>query len=179
MKKRTLTILLSVACLSLVVVFSAGFAQEEPVVIHPLRWDASQTVYSNQEIIFVMGWGTCHRGLVQSYLTAVNMAFILDGEALFASKADANQYWGSAYETPAGPGAATCLGKTPETIWRADWAYSYGSLEPGDYTLYFAHQVDHPVTDAADYDGDGKPDIFKGLLSEREFTIHVEHPAGD
>lgn len=172
MKKQALTILLIVVFMSLVVPPSAAFAQE-PVVIHPLRW-IPQTVYSDQEIIFVMGWASCHPGLVQNYLTAVNMVFILDDQPLFTSKANANQYWGPVYTTPAGPGAVSCMGKTPEIIWRVDWAYSYGHLEAGEHTFYFANQVDHPVTDAADYNGDGKPDVFQGLLSENSFTIHVE-----
>jgi len=176
MKKRI--VLLIVICAGLAFLSSAAFAQtsEESVVIHPLRWDSSQTVYSNQEIIFVMGWAACRKGLVQDYLTAVNMTFTLDGESLFGSNTESNQYWGAISEMPAPPAAEACIGKTPEILWRAGWEYSYGQLPAGDYTVYFAHQVDHPVIDGGDYDGDGSPDMFLGTLNEKEFTIHVEDP---
>lgn len=153
-----------------------SMAQEggEPVVIHPIFWDDGQTVYSDQEIIFVMRWGACKKGLVQDYLTAADMIMTLDGEALFGTQAEMNRYWGPVREVPAGPGAAFCVGKTPDTIWRSEWAYSYGTLEPGDYTLHFANRVEHPVIDGGDYDGAGGPDLFRRTISERESAIHVE-----
>src|SRR5512139_3975237 len=75
----------------------------ESVQIQPLRWDDSQTVYSDQELVFTIGWGACQKGLVQNYLNAVNLAFNLDGQPVFASKEDTNQYWGPVSESPAGP----------------------------------------------------------------------------
>lgn len=179
MKKRVL--FLFVICASLALLSSVAFAQtsQDSVVIHPLYWDDSQTVYSNQEIIFVMGWAACRKGLVQDYLTAVNFIFTLDGQPLFGSKSETNQFWGPVTQIPAPAGADACVGKTPETIWRAGWEYSPGELPAGDHPVYFANRLDHPVVDGGDYDGDGSPDLFYGITNEREFTIHVEDPAGE
>lgn len=46
-------------------------------------------------------------------------------------------------------------------------------FETGDYTLHFYWWFDHPVTDVADYDGDGRPDLFEGVMQDVEFEIQV------
>ena len=173
---KNITMIAILVLLSFVMVSSVASAQDgqDIIVIYPTRWDSSQTVYSDQWIVFASGWGACHHGNVQSYLTASYLEFILDGQLLFASQDEVSQYWGPIFQVPAGPSATACMGKTPEMIWRADWSYDYGYLEAGDHTLRFINKVDHPVTDAADYDGDGNPDLFKGILRDMEITIHVE-----
>jgi hypothetical protein len=174
MKKRILISIL--ACLALVLVAPGAWAQTgEEVVINPVRWDSSQTVYTDQTVVFAVGWAACHYGNVRSFLTADNLVFTLDGEALFASQAQVDQYWGAINEIPAPPIALeACMGNIHDTIWRAEWAYEYGALAAGDHSLRFMIVLDHPVTDGADYDGDGGPDLFWGVVSDRTITIHVE-----
>lgn len=166
-----------VVCLSIILTSSMALAQsaDDVVVINPIRWDPAKTVYSDQTIIFDLGWAACNRGLVQNFLNANYLAFILDGSPVVSSE-EVNQYWGPIQQIPAPPAAEACVGKTPEKLWRAKWDYQYGTLEAGDHTLRFILKVDHPVLDGGDYDGNGAPDLFNGTLHDFELIIHVEDP---
>ena len=148
---------------------------DDVVVINPIRWDPEQVVYSDQTVIFELGWAACNRGLVQDFLNANYLAFILDGSPVVAPE-EVNQYWGPIEKIPAPPAAEACLGRTPVMLWRKQWSYQYGTLEAGDHTLQFILKLDHPVLDGGDYDGNGAPDLFAGTLHDFEVTIHVENP---
>ena len=167
-----------VVCLSIILTSSMAMAQtsEDVVVINPIRWDSTQTVYSNQTIVFDFGWAACKRGFIKTFLNANDLSFSMDGSPLFSSSAEASQYWGPVQQTPAPASAEACLGRTPETIWATYWMYTYGTLNAGDHMLHFTMSVDHPVLDGADYDGNGAPDIFSGTLQDLDLTIHVENP---
>jgi hypothetical protein len=146
-----------------------------PVVeIQPVRWDDTQTVYTDQEIIFKFGWLACQENDVRNFLGAAKLTLILDGTPLFLSIEEVNRYWTPIEEIPASSGAKFCVGGAQATLWRTQWAYPYGSLPPGDHTVYFAQQLDYPVEDGFDPDTDGKSAVYEGLVNEREFTIHVK-----
>ncbi len=149
-------------------------SSEDILEIQPFQWDSGITVYSDQKIVFKIGWLACQKGLVQDYIKAANLTLTRDGESLFASKADAEQYWGPITEKIAGSSGDTCLGKPSDTLWQVAWEYPYGHLEAGDYTFYISSRLERTITDGFDANGDGVPDKYNGTLKEREFTIHVE-----
>lgn len=97
-----------------------------------------QTVYTDQTIVFAVGWAACHRGNVRSFLTADNLVFILDRAAVFASQAEVEQYWGPISGIPAPLIALeACMGNTHDIIWRVEWAYEYGALAAGDQAALY------------------------------------------
>ena len=158
-------------CLAIAMVYVSAMAQGNGyVVVNPYYWDSSTEVSTDTTIILGIGWAACRRGPIQPFLKSVHMYWSIEGGSVFAPDVDINQYWSSIYERP--PHTIVCMGKTPETVWATYWNYSLGTLAPGEYEVYFDWWLDHPVTDLADSDGDGKPDIFRDL-GDKTITIRV------
>ena len=174
MKKKLFLILV----VAIAMVSVSAMAQGEDVLVNSRTWDPATIVYSDQNIVLAAGWGACRRGAVQSFLTATNTEWSLVGGTLNLSGEDTNNYWGRPYSYPApDPDPdfyAVCMGRPSEVAWRADWRYPIGQLPAGVYTLTTHLWIDHPVTDVADYDGDGHPDLFKDISLEYETTIQVD-----
>jgi hypothetical protein len=152
-----------------------ALAQGEDVYIYPTRWDASTPVYSDQNIVLTARWSACRRGAVQDFLTATNINWSLVGEDLNMSGKDTNKYWERPFPIPVTEPSEdyVCMGGPLEEMWSTRWYYTIGPLSAGDYTLNFYWWFDHPVTDVADYDGDGHPDLWTDAFSV-ETSIHVE-----
>jgi hypothetical protein len=172
--KKLITVSILV-CLTIVLVYATALAQSD-FEFNPFRAQDGEiyNVSPGDNIIMDGGWAACRRGAVQMFLTASNIHWTLYKEgSVFASDTDTSQYWGPLYEIPAVLPSA-CMGNPPEMVWSTRWRYSLGYLEPGEYELEFYWWLDHPVTDVADYDGDGRPDIFEGVFKDAVFYIIVE-----
>lgn len=171
---KKIVVISLVVCLGISLLFSAALAQSDDdiVVVHPYYWDPSTPIYSNQTIVLGMGWAACRKGAVQMFLTAVQQYWSIDGVPVFSSDEDPNQYWGEIGERSYDPVNSACMGKPPDHIWGTSWRYTLGTLEPGEYEIFFDWWLDHPVTDIADYDGDGRPDIIYEL-GDNTITITV------
>jgi hypothetical protein len=166
----SLLVLVAIAMLTM-----SALAQGEDVNVVPYRWDPGYTVYSDQNIILTAGWSACRRGAVQNFLTATNLSWSLNGEGLNLSGEDTNEYWSHLFTVPPVDTSSACMGAPLEEIWSTAWNYPIGQLPPGEYTVNFSWWLDHPVTDVADYDGDGHPDLIEGPIIELvTTTIHVE-----
>jgi len=165
----SLLVFVAIALLSM-----SASAQGEDVNVTPYRWDPATTVYSDQNIILTAGWSACRRGAVQDFLTATNISWSLIGANLDISGEDTNQYWTRPFAVPATDPFGDCTGAPIKEGWSTQWTYSIGQLPPGDYTVNWHWWLDHPVTDVADYNGDGHPDVFEGPLNDVTTYIHVE-----
>lgn len=141
-----------------IILTSAATAQSEEVVIHPLRdRNKTFTVHVGQVVKIRYGWGAASRGLVQSYINAVDQEHTLNGASLFASSREAKQYWGPI--EPATPATvALCPNKPQDTLFFSYWVYRLPDLPPGAYNLHTDVSVNHPMIDGCDWDGDGKLD---------------------
>ncbi len=165
--KRYISFLL--ACITLLVPVGAVHADGGSVLIRP--WLSSDfTVYTNQEVILGADWGACNQGLLTAFLTAIHLYWTIDGKPLFSTPNADLQYWSAPVE--GGPVLPQCVRQAGNT-WGAFWQYSLGKLPPGDYQVHLVYYLDHPITDGSDYNGDGSPDIFNGVILDRTTTIHV------
>jgi hypothetical protein len=166
-------VLVIVVCLVALMVFVTAMAQsDDSVYVNPLLWDPSTVVSSDQNVILTIGWRACRRGAVQMFLTASRQEWVFDGVSLFDSYQEANQYYGPITTMPLVPGHEACIGKVTE-LWLTRWNYEIGTLAPGEHTLDYVLWLAHPVTDVADYDGDGRPDLLEGTMVEASTTIQV------
>ena len=133
--------------------------------------DETVSVSASDYIVIGYGWAACTPGLVRTYLSAMHHEIRVDDVVI--SIADGkDQYWGPITENP-DANLAPCIAGNKRTGWSAHWRYPLGTLTPGEHEVYFYHWLDHPVIDGGDYDGDGKVDIFNGLIQERTITIIV------
>jgi hypothetical protein len=161
-------------CLAILMVYASAMAIGEDVLIKPYTWDPGTTVYSDQNIILDAGWRACRRGAVQDFLTATNLAWAITGGDIDLSGQDTNNFWERPYEVQVIQPVEACMGGPLDTQWGTHFRYPVGNLPAGEYELYWNWWLDHPVTDVADYDGDGHPELFDGTVFEVTTTIHVE-----
>jgi hypothetical protein len=127
------------------------------------------TIHSDQPIILGTGWGACTKGLVRAFIRGAALHWEINGEPIFSYDLEAQKYWGSI--TVSGTSDLCVVGDG--TVWRSDWRYPYGTLEPGDYSIFLEGSVRHRLIDGGDYDGDGKPDRFIGVYTTYAVTVHV------
>ena len=160
-------------CIATVMASVSAMAQAEDVLVIPYIWDPATTVYSDQNIVLGAGWGTCRRGQALGFLTATNISWSLEGGTIDQASGDTNNYWGAPYLRPVMLPGELCLGDPIENGWWTDWRYQLGQLPAGVYTLHFSWWLDHPVIDGADLDGDGRPDVYEGIVVEVETDIQV------
>jgi hypothetical protein len=165
---------LFVLLLAFTLIFTPTFAQsnDESVLIHPLLFPNGSTikVTSDQEIILGIGWGACTPGLVRAFIQAVNLEWTLNGQ-LVLPQSEVPEFWGNIDVINPGP-VSSCLAGNG-TVWGSSWRYSLGNLEPGNYTVHFLEWLPHPLIDGGDYDGNGKMDLFSGVITDWSVTIQV------
>ena len=148
---------------------------------HPGQYDGT-TVEVGQTLLLGNHWGGCVPGLVTEYAKASVHTWSINGEPLATAAAwtraiavDLNPHpW-------AEPDMSACVGQAaarlaPYGFW-AFWQYPIVFSEPGDYVIQLVSTITRPVLDGGDYDGDGRPDIFRGSTSDYSITIHVVTPS--
>jgi hypothetical protein len=169
--KRQQIISLVLALLAFIVPLSSAVAESNEVRIFPLN-DGEYWVHSNQNIVLRYGWAAISPGLVKHYMKSVDISFDLsieDQTILTVSSEEASEYWGdiTGYSiSPEWPCPPTKAGSV------AYWTYDLGTLEPGDYVLSFSRDLDSPLRDPCDLDGDGRPDIYYG--GSAQIAIRVQ-----
>jgi hypothetical protein len=128
-------------------------------------------VNADDYIVLRHGWMACTRDLVQAYLSAM-YAEVYINDVLISAMDGKNKYWApiTHYE---GNLVQYRIAGNQRTASFVDWQYPLGTLTPGEYEVHFYYQLDHPVVDGADLDGDGRMDKREGLLNDRTFTIIV------
>lgn len=160
--------------LVLIVAVPLATADEEPLIITPYSEDGP--IYyaeAGREVIIRAGWGACTRGLAEAFRHAasVSMEIQLDGQPYLTVEPPSREYW-----TRPAPVDATfpsaCVMRV-EQGWQTEWFYSIGKLEAGEYKGHFLYTMTHQLPDGGDYDGDGKIDLFSGVVKEVDFTIIV------
>jgi len=172
---KTITIILLVF-VATILIFAPGLAQSdgESVVIIPYLSDPEIHIYSNQEVILGARWGACSRGLAQAARSSARLGWTMDGETLFSSQKEVKQHWGPS--VPEDIGDIPCIAGDGMYLWRRHWRYSIGELDPGDYEIRLHYWLARPTVDGADYDGDGRPDIFVGTLVDIPVSVLVVDP---
>jgi hypothetical protein len=180
MNKRTIVrvllvtvMVLSSAFLAIPSMLDVAKANNDTVLIKPYEWDSATEISTDTTIVLGTNWGGCRRGAVQSFLTSTKMLWKIDGEPIFGPQEEVNKYWASIEKLELAPVSEACMGKLPDHVWGTSWRYSLGTLEPGVHNLYLRWWFDHPITDVADYDGDGSPDVFSGIFYEETITLKV------
>jgi hypothetical protein len=161
--------------LVLIVAVPLATADEEPLIITPYEGGAEFTANEGQEVIIRAGWGACTRGLAEAFRHAalVSMEIHLQGQLYLTVEPPSREYWTRPAPLVGGDPSA-CVMRV-EQGWQTEWFYSLGILEAGKYEGYFSYTMTHQLPDGGDYDGDGKIDLFSGVVKEVElFTITVE-----
>ena len=158
--------------LILLIALGSGVAQANDEVLVNLR-NGYSDVTTDTNIILTMGWQACRRGVVQAALTSIQMELYLDGVQFLGPEDGIIQFWGPIEKVPGGD--EFCI-VTQEYVWNTQWKYFLGKLSAGEHVVYSILWLDHPITDVADYDGDGKIDVFKDLMLERTRIINVVPP---
>jgi len=137
----------------------------------------SFSVMPEEALVLEWGWLACNRGLVRSFLDAVEVSFAVwnheSGEAV-ATVDPAGSAWLSPHTVP---GFADACPSGKHDAWGATWEYNLGGLQAGAYDLHVSAVLKHPVSNGFDWDGNRIPDRYSGTLFERQMVIHVS--AGD
>ena len=150
-----------------------AFANEDPLIVIPYIGGPNYYAAEGQEVIIRGRWGACNRGLTTAapYKIAIEMEASLDGQPFLAIDPPARDYWSRPEIFDGDPGP--CLIPT-DTIWVTYWDYSLGQLSAGEYDVHFVYSMEKPFIDGGDYDGDGRMDVFSGVLQDNSITILVE-----
>ena len=155
----------------------------DTVVIFPWRFGEGEqvTLRTDQEVVLAARWGTCNRGMVASFIPAARLDWLIDGEPLFGSDFDkayyqqAASYWGEPWWSDPEDWIDLCVMNSDESWW-SYWTYSLGTLEVGDYPINLDYYVSRPVRDGVDWDGDGRMDVYEGILATGKITLHIVNP---
>lgn len=135
---------------------------------------ADITLTEDEPLIVTYGWIAANRGLVQAYLNAdiASATLSRDGTVIEqVDEAELSQYWG-----PIIPFDLNLLGlECPNPDGAAAFAvYSFGTLEPGTYTLTGSVEMEPEMHDGLHVCGDppaGPPLFFNGTTGT--LTIEV------
>jgi hypothetical protein len=172
--KRKYLILIVFVTLALFV-GKAG-AQAPCFIIYPVQLAEGEivTVDAGQVVGVGVSWNACRIALVEVAARVSHINLWLD-----------SQPWPPAFTTAATTGLEAsanaekepfdCMGHTDRVYGFAN-IYGFGALEIGDHPVHIVWRFDHPVPTGADQDGDGRPEISRGTLLDRNFTIRVQAP---
>lgn len=155
-------------CMAITLTITVVAQTGEQVTINPPFMDEI-TVFTNDELVLVTGWGACTPGLVKAWINAADYQWYIDDDPILSAEV-ARDFW-SPIESR-GPNENCLIGNGD--LWVSLWDYSIGSLPVGDYEISLLYGTDHKMIDGGDYDGDGHPD-FLGYW-ESSVTVHVVEP---
>lgn len=175
LSKRSRSLVRSVTAFIVVamVVSVAGVAvADEPSTVGPVYpWTTEWQEFTldvGDTVLLGARWGACTRGLVQSARTALSFDYSLDDEPIAAEFA-----WTNPVAVPRHPDLVCVVSPNDDRGWRMTAEYPIVFDEPGDYVIGVVLTLSRPVFDGGDYDGDGRPDRFSGVLFEASSTVHV------
>jgi hypothetical protein len=163
-----------VICLVAMVSTSTAQAQFPGRVIYPRQLEpgAIVLVESGESISVDVSWSACHKSLADIAGRVSHIELWLDGNQLNkstlagAGPSNPSQAYQSQKET------FNCMGKV-DVVWGISVLSYLGTLPPGDHTLRSTWEFDHPVPSGADEDGDGRPEVYRGMWLDRTITIRV------
>jgi hypothetical protein len=174
-RRKICALLLTLTLTILAVVPATALADGSEVPIIPWIPDQDWHIYPGDQGVVRSGWGACSPGLVKAWIRASNYVFTLEVEGeqpfLTLTPEEIDQLWGPIEPFVFSPDVCVAGRKPSSAVWR----YELGTLDAGRYVLRYSHWVDHQLIDGADYDGDGKPDMFTpaSLQRVRAHTIIV------
>ena len=173
--KKVITVVLLVF-FAAIVIYATALAQPDGdlVVIMPYESPPVIEIHSNQEVILGANWGACTYGLARAAPSSARLGWTVDGDPLFSSQKEVKQYWGLPF--PEDLGTTSCIAGDGMYMWWRHWRYSIGKLDPGVYEIRLHYWLARSTVDGADYDNDGRPDIFVGTLVDIPVSVLVVDP---
>jgi hypothetical protein len=151
MSRKTVSLALAVLLLA-VVMIPAASAQTGGTVYISLLYDTSRVVERDQKAVLRTGWWACNQGLVRTFVRESDYLVHLDG-SLFLTTKDIENLWG-----PIQPSYQPLCPRPDKAavVW---WEYPWEEPKPGSYELTTRVWTNRALTDGADHDGDGRPDM--------------------
>jgi hypothetical protein len=145
------------------IIYPAQLAEDEVVIVDP-----------GQAVGVGIDWDACRKALVDIAERVSHINLWLDNlpwpPSNYAERADLmNTASGTEKET------FDCMGHT-DVIHGFAIIYGLGVLPPGDHPVHIIWRFDHPVPSGADEDGDGRPEIYRGILMDRTIILRVPAP---
>ena len=171
-----LRIFISILVISLTMAAGSARAQIPGVIIYPAQLAENDIVIvdASQPVGVGINWDACRKALVDVALRVSHINLWLDNIAWPPSESV-----GIADRMKAASKAEKetfdCMGHT-EVVYGFAILYGLGELPPGDHPVHIIWRFDHPVPSGADEDGDGRPEIYRGTILDRTFTIRVTAP---
>ncbi len=111
------------------------------VIVYPLC-NCRRDVRAGQSVLAVWVWKASDAGLIDSFLSEIDMTVTIDGKLLD----NPGQYWGSV--------------ESGEEGMQVRWLYALPSLDPGSHIVEVGVSSDVVVTDGRDANADGRPDTY-------------------
>jgi hypothetical protein len=143
-----------------------------------LEQNAIVLVEDGESVSVSVSWDACRKALADVAVNVSHIDLWLDGNQLGQSSTAGAGYSNSSQAFQSYKETFNCMGKA-DVIWGFG-VFSYlGTLPLGDHILRVTWEFDHPVQSGADQDGDGRPDLFRGLWLDRTITIRVMPPGAD
>lgn len=170
--KKLLVVVIALGLLLAAV--GAAQAQDEVYIFLPFPQEG-YIVHPDDTVYMAFGWGACNPGLVRDAQNAFGLEITVDGEPLY-ELVHKDPYWGTPY--PLGP-SEVCILNPHASPTESDWIYpldlSQFELDQ-EYEISYILWVDHQITDGCDYDENGLPDLYNGVLLAATFTFTVVSP---
>ena len=165
--------LLTTSLLALALIASSNPAHETVTI--RIYGDGDYTVGPGQKALLQGGWSACSKGLTQDWVDAIDVSATLsfNGEVIQTIEGkEAAKHWTPVAQ--AGPDNTSYCLWAVDTLWRSNWRYDQLKLaKPGDYQLYLRTYLNGPVIDGGSSDDDERPDVWEGIFSESNISIHV------
>jgi hypothetical protein len=167
--KKLLVVVIALALLLAAV--GVAQAQDEVFILLPML-EEGYTVNPDQIVYIAFGWGACNPGLVKTAQNALGFEITVDGAPLY-ELVHKDPYWGTPY--PIGQ-FEECFPDPHAVPTEADWIYplDLSQFELGEeYEMSFSLWLNHQITDGFDYDENGLPDFYNGVLLSGSFNLTV------
>ena len=173
MKLRVFILILVVG---LAMAAGSARAQAPGLIIYPAQLAEGEIVIVDPRQAVGVGiyWDACRKALVDIAVRVSHINLWLDNLPWPPSN-----YAGSAGRMNASSSAEKeifdCMGHT-DVVYGFAIIYGLGVLPPGDHPVHIIWRFDHPVPSGADEDGDGRPEIYRGILMDRTIILRVPAP---
>jgi hypothetical protein len=152
-------------------------AQIPGVIIYPAKLAEGQIVpvEAGTEVTVGVYWDACRIALVKIAARISHVSLWLDGAPWPREQVSSAAATQGVRQPAAEKEIFDCMGRA-DVVYGFAILYGLGKLPAGDHPARLVFTFDHPVTSAADQDGDGRPEIYRGTVLDRSFVIRVQEP---